>query len=74
MASQAVHRRDHTTTNVGTTVSEIIDTLRQVGLQKVHFLRESASGIFGEALAVKHPDRLLSLTTFSTLMYLPLAA
>jgi pimeloyl-ACP methyl ester carboxylesterase len=60
--------------SVDTILSEIIDTLDQLGLQKVHFLGESTGGIFGEALAVKHPDRLLSLTTCSTPMHLPPAA
>jgi pimeloyl-ACP methyl ester carboxylesterase len=60
--------------SVETIISEIVDTLDQLGLQKVHFLGESTGGIFGEALAVKHPDRLLSLTTCSTPMYLPPAA
>ncbi len=52
-------------------LEEIIDTLNQLGLNQVHFLGESTGGIFGEALAVKHPDRLLSLTTCSSPMYLP---
>ena len=57
-----------------TILSEIVDTLDQLGLAKVHFLGESTGGMFGEALAVRHPDRLLSLTTCSTPMYLPPAA
>jgi pimeloyl-ACP methyl ester carboxylesterase len=59
---------------VDTIISEIVDTLDQLGLRRVHFLGGSTGGIFGQALAVKHPDRLLSLTTCSTPMYLPPAA
>lgn len=50
---------------------EIIDTLDQIGVQKVHFLGESTGGIFGEALAAKFPHRLLSLTVCSSPMFLP---
>jgi pimeloyl-ACP methyl ester carboxylesterase len=60
--------------SVDTTVSEITDTLDQLGPKTAHFLGESTSGVFGKALAAKHSDRLLSLTTCSTPMYLPLAA
>jgi pimeloyl-ACP methyl ester carboxylesterase len=60
--------------SVDTIISEIVDTLDQLGLRKVHFLGESTGGIFGQALAVKHADRLLSLTTCWTPMYLPPAA
>ena len=60
--------------SVDTIISEIMDTLDQLGLQKVHYLGESTGGIFGEALAVKYPDRLHSLTICSSPMYLPQAA
>jgi pimeloyl-ACP methyl ester carboxylesterase len=50
---------------------EIIDTLDQIGVRKVHFLGESTGGIFGEALAAKYPDRVLSLTVCSSPMFLP---
>ncbi|KAM0805953.1 Alpha/Beta hydrolase protein [Usnea florida] len=59
--------------SVDTIVGEIVDTFDQLGLEKVHFLGESTGGIFAEALAAKHGDRLLSVTTCSTPMFLPLA-
>ena len=40
----------------------------------MHLLGESTGGIFCEALAAQHPDRLLSLTTCFTPMLLPLQA
>jgi len=49
---------------------EIIDTLDQIGVQKVHFLGESTGGIFGMALAAKFPHRVQSLTVCATPMYL----
>ncbi|EKD19246.1 uncharacterized protein L3040_009314 [Drepanopeziza brunnea f. sp. 'multigermtubi'] len=55
-------------------IGEIVDTLDQLGLKKVHFLGESTSGILGCILAAKHPDRLLSLTICSTPTHLPLGA
>lgn len=57
-----------------TILSEIIDTLDQLGLQKVHFVGESTSGILALALAARHPDRLLSATLISTPLHLPPAA
>ncbi|EUC48466.1 hypothetical protein COCMIDRAFT_87333 [Bipolaris oryzae ATCC 44560] len=60
--------------NVDTIIGEIIDTLDQLGLQKVHFLGESTSGMLGEILAARHPERLLSLTVCSSPTYLPPAA
>ena len=57
-----------------TILSEIVNTLDQLNLQKVHFLGESTGGMFAEAMAVVHPDRLLSVTTCSTPMVLPEAA
>ena len=53
-----------------TILSEIVDTFEQLGIQKVHFLGESTGGNFAEPLAAKYLDRLLSLTTFSTAMFL----
>ncbi|PSK46580.1 Checkpoint protein rad17 [Elsinoe australis] len=50
---------------------EILDTLDQFGLKKVHFIGESTSGMLGEVLAAKHPDRLLSLTIISSPTHLP---
>ena len=57
-----------------TILSEMLDTFDQLGLKKVHLLGESTGGIFCEALAARFPDRLLSLTTCSTPMLLPLQA
>lgn len=54
-----------------TIVDEIIDTLDQLGLQKVHFLGESTSGMVGEALAASHPERLHSLIVCSSPTWLP---
>jgi pimeloyl-ACP methyl ester carboxylesterase len=64
-------RYEYTTDTI---IGEIIDTLDQLGLQKVHFLGESTSGILGEILAAQHPERLLSLTVCSSPTYLPPAA
>ncbi|USP73241.1 hypothetical protein yc1106_00515 [Curvularia clavata] len=57
--------------DVDTIVGEIIDTLDQLGLEKVHFLGESTSGMLGEILAAQYPERLLSLTICSSPTYLP---
>ncbi|KAH7085323.1 Alpha/Beta hydrolase protein, partial [Paraphoma chrysanthemicola] len=52
-------------------LGEIVDTLDQLGIAKVHFLGESTGGILGEIFAAKYPDRLLSLTICSSPTYLP---
>ncbi|KIW96401.1 uncharacterized protein Z519_03470 [Cladophialophora bantiana CBS 173.52] len=52
-------------------LGDIIDTLDQLGIEKVHFFGESTSGMLGEMLAVKHPNRLHSLTICSSPAYLP---
>lgn len=57
-----------------TICAEIIDMLDQLKIPKVHFLGESTAGMVGEILAVKHPDRLHSLTICSSPTYLPPAA
>ncbi|KAF2444560.1 alpha/beta-hydrolase [Karstenula rhodostoma CBS 690.94] len=57
--------------NVETIIHEIIDTLDQLCIGKVHFLGESTSGILGEILAAKHPERLHSLTVCSAPTHLP---
>lgn len=54
-----------------TILEEIVDTLDQLKIDKVHWLGESTGGIWGEAMAVENPERLLSLTTCSTPMNLP---
>ncbi len=54
-----------------TILAEMLDTLDQLGVEKVHFLGESTGGILGEIFAAKYPERLLSLTVCSTPSYLP---
>jgi pimeloyl-ACP methyl ester carboxylesterase len=54
-----------------TIIGEVVDTLDQLEIEKVHFLGESTGGMLGEILAAKHPERLLSLTVCSTPTYLP---
>ncbi|KAF2099805.1 alpha/beta-hydrolase [Rhizodiscina lignyota] len=56
-----------------TILGEIIDTLDQLGLERVHFLGESTSGMLGIALAAKYPERLHSLTICSSPTFLPSA-
>ena len=60
--------------DLDTIIEEVVDTLDQLGVEKVHFLGESTSGMLGEILAAKHPERLHSLTVCSTPTYLPPAA
>lgn len=57
-----------------TILGEIVDTLDQLGVQKVHFLGESTSGMLGEAFVVQFPSRLYSLTICSSPTHLPQAA
>jgi len=57
--------------NLDTILAEIVDTLDQLGLEKVHFVGESTSGMLGQALAARHPDRLHSLIVCSSPTYLP---
>ena len=59
---------------IDTILDEIIDTLDQLGLEKVHFLGESTGGIWGEFLAARNPERLHSLAICSSPLYMPLAA
>ncbi|PNS14351.1 Phosphoinositide 3-phosphatase [Sphaceloma murrayae] len=54
-----------------TICDEILDTLDQLGLDAVHFIGESTSGMLGELLAAQHPSRLLSLTIISSPTHLP---
>lgn len=56
---------------IETICSEIIDTMNQLNIEKVHFLGESTSGMVGEILAVKYPHRLHSLTICSSPTHLP---
>jgi pimeloyl-ACP methyl ester carboxylesterase len=57
--------------SLSTILGEMVDTLDQLGLEKVHFLGESTGGMLGEVLAAKHSDRLISLTVCSTPTLLP---
>ncbi|KAF4554502.1 Alpha/beta hydrolase-like protein 1 [Elsinoe fawcettii] len=57
-----------------TIISEILDTLDQLGETKMHFIGESTSGMLGEILAAGHPERLHSLTIISSPTYLPAKA
>ncbi len=57
-----------------TILEEIIDTLDQLKLQKVYFLGESTSGMLGEALAARHPERQHSIIVCSSPTFLPQAA
>lgn len=60
--------------SLDTMLKEIIDMLDQLGIDKVHFLGESTSGMLGMALAARYPDRLHSLIICSSPTYLPPAA
>lgn len=60
--------------SIDTILDEIVDTLDQLGLQKVHYIGESTGGIFGEFLAARNPERLHSLTICSSPLYMPAAA
>ncbi|KAH6976468.1 Alpha/Beta hydrolase protein [Ilyonectria sp. MPI-CAGE-AT-0026] len=60
--------------SLDTILDEIIDTLDQLGIEKVHFLGESTSGMLGEVLAAKYPHRLLSLVICSSPTHLPESA
>lgn len=67
-------RNDKYNYTLDTLLGEIIDTLDQLELQKVHFLGESTSGMLGQALAANYPDRLYSLTICSSPTHLPTRA
>jgi pimeloyl-ACP methyl ester carboxylesterase len=57
-----------------TILAEMLDTLDQLSVEKVHFLGESTGGILGEIFAAKYPERLSSLTVCSTPTHLPAQA
>lgn len=69
--SSTPSQSDNYSYTLDTILDEIINTLDQLGIERVHFLGESTSGMLGYALAAKHPHRLLSLTTCSSPTYLP---
>lgn len=54
-----------------TILEEIVDMLDQLGIEKLHFLGESTSGMLGLAMAAQFPSRLLSLTICSSPTHLP---
>lgn len=43
-------------------VDELVDTLDQLNIDKVHFLGESTAGIYANFLAARYPDRIRSVT------------
>ncbi|POR31384.1 Alpha/beta-hydrolase [Tolypocladium paradoxum] len=57
--------------SLNTILEEIVDLLDQLGIDKVHFLGESTSGMLGIALTAKYPHRLHSLVICSSPTYLP---
>ncbi|KAF1977257.1 alpha/beta-hydrolase, partial [Bimuria novae-zelandiae CBS 107.79] len=72
--SSYAQKGENYTGDVDTVIGEVVDTLDQLGVEKVHFLGESTGGMLGEILAAKHPERLHSLAVCSTPTYLPLPA
>ncbi|KAK7182837.1 hypothetical protein DPSP01_014189 [Paraphaeosphaeria sporulosa] len=69
--SSYAKKGDNYIINLDTVIHEIVDTLDQLCIRKVHFLGESTGGMLGEILAAKHPERLHSLTVCSTPTHLP---
>ena len=60
--------------DIDTILDEIVDTLDQLGIKKVHYIGESTGGIWGEFLAARNPERLQSLAICSSPLYMPAAA
>lgn len=60
--------------SVDTIVDEIKDTLDQLGIDKVHFIGESTSGMLAAIMAATYPERVSSVTICSSPTHLPLAA
>lgn len=60
--------------SAATILDEIKNTLDQLGLQKVHFMGESTSGMLAEMFAATYPDRVSSITVCSSPTHLPLEA
>lgn len=50
---------------------DVLDILDNLGVQKVHFAGLSLGGMTGQALAVKAPGRLASLTLMATTSFMP---
>lgn len=57
-----------------TIIDELKDTLDQLGVEKVHFIGESTSGMLAEIFAATYPDRVSSVVVCSSPTYLPQAA
>ncbi|KAF5009346.1 hypothetical protein FDECE_4444 [Fusarium decemcellulare] len=62
---------DYSTTTI---IDEIRDTLDQLGIDKVHFVGESTSGMLAEIFAATYPDRVHSAIVCSSPTHLPQAA
>jgi pimeloyl-ACP methyl ester carboxylesterase len=62
---------DYSTTTI---IDEIRDTLDQLGIQRVHFLGESTSGMLAEIFAATYPDRVSSIIVCSSPTNMPEAA
>jgi len=60
--------------SLDTILLEIVQTLDALGVDKVHFIGESTSGMLGEIFAARYPERLLSLTVISSPTHLPTPA
>lgn len=54
--------RDNPPKDLDAYLDDVVDTLDQLNIEKVHYIGESTGGIFGDFLAARHPERLLSLT------------
>jgi len=52
-AARLNQSRNHMTTTLVRFLAEIIDTVHQLCLQKVHYIGESTGGIFGKTLSSK---------------------
>ena len=55
-------------------LEEIVDTLDQLGVEKLIFFGEATSGEVGHAFPAKYPSRILALITCSSPTMLPPAA
>ncbi|PYI24873.1 alpha/beta-hydrolase [Aspergillus indologenus CBS 114.80] len=60
--------------DLATMLAELVDTLDQLGLPRVHFVGESTSGMLAAALAATAPGRLRSVVLRATPTHLPPAA
>lgn len=62
---------DYSTTTI---VDEIRDMLDQLGIERVHFVGESTSGMLAEIFAATYPQRVSSVVVCSSPTHLPEAA